>query len=66
MEPTRAAKGGKVRRGMEGGERRVVEEAMKRPRDKKKEGEGRGEGDGTAVVKWMRRAKKRREREGGG
>lgn len=29
---------------MEGGERRVVEEAMKRPRDKKKEGEGRNDG----------------------
>lgn len=60
MEPTRATKEGKARRGVEGGERRVVEEAMKRPRDKKKEGEGRGEGDGTTVVKWMRRAKKRR------
>lgn len=34
----------KVRRGVEGGERRVVEEAMKRPRDKKKEGEGRNDG----------------------
>lgn len=31
----------KAGRGVEGGERRVVEEAMKRPRDKKKEGEGR-------------------------
>lgn len=30
----------KAGRGVEGGERRVVEEAMKRPRDKKKEGEG--------------------------
>ncbi|KYM90889.1 hypothetical protein ALC53_01655 [Atta colombica] len=29
-------------RGVEGGERRVVEEATKRPRDKKKEDEGRG------------------------
>jgi len=32
----------KARRGVKGDERRVVEEAMKRPRDKKKEGEGRG------------------------
>lgn len=54
----------KVGRGVEGGERRVVEETMKRPRDKKKEGEGNGERerDGTTVVKWMRRAKKRREK----
>lgn len=66
MEPTRAAKEGKARRGVEGGERRVVEEAMKRPRDKKKEGEGCDEGDGTTVVKWMRRAKKRRARENEG
>lgn len=52
----------KVGRGVEGGERRVVEETMKRPRDKKKEAEGRGERDGTTVVKWMRRAKKRKEK----
>lgn len=40
MEPTYAAKEGKDEAGGVGrGERRVEEEAMKRPRDKKKEGE---------------------------
>lgn len=40
MEPTYAAKEGKDEAGRVGGsERRVEEEAMKRPRDKKKEGE---------------------------
>ena len=52
----------KTGRGVEGGERRVVEEATKRPRDKKKEGEGRW-GRRNDDVKWVRRAKKRRERE---
>lgn len=58
----------KVGRGVEGGERRVVEEAMKRPRDKKKDGERKKERerDGTIVVKWMRRAKKRREKKSDG
>lgn len=65
MEPTCAAKEGKAGRAGSGwSEWRVMEEAMKRPRDKKKEGEREaGERDETTVVKWMRRAKERRGRQ---
>jgi len=46
-----------------GDERGIVEEAMKRPGDKKKEGERERERDEMTVVKWMKRAKERREKQ---
>lgn len=62
MEPTYAAKEGKDEAGGVGRGRAESRGRSDETTERQEKGGRRMEGDGTTVVKWMRRAKERRER----